>query len=285
MPKLLPRLNTSLAIGLCSAALFAAAVGCGPGGGGDLTKFAITFSLSATPSPLDSLSFEVGYSGGGGFDGQGTAVECRRMNGAVGATSTFEDDDVATLTVDLAAGGTGMEAVHEIVRCWFSAKAQPTTGNFAVTVTEALDEDGNEVKTQTQVLVTSIIEDSGSSSTDHYITFGVTSVHLAVGALQFEVDFVGDTGAFAVSGEKADCTNLTSNSVLATSVIDGQLTAGLISLSGFTTPTNLIRCLFVAATAPAADDFDITVTNAETVGGNPIDPDISVSSIATGSAQ
>ncbi|MBI5506435.1 MAG: hypothetical protein HY899_16705, partial [Deltaproteobacteria bacterium] len=160
MPELRLRLNASLAAGLsCIALVAVAAAGCGPGGGGTLTTFAITFSLSATPSPLDSLSFEVAYSGGGDFDGQGAAVECRRMSGAVGATSTFEDDDIQTLAVDLTAGDTAMDAVHEIVRCLFTAEAEPTTGNFTVTVSEALDEDGNEVKTQTQVLVTSIVED------------------------------------------------------------------------------------------------------------------------------
>ncbi len=285
MPKLRLRPNPSLAAGLWCAALLFGATGCGPGGGGSLTTFAITFSLSAAPSPLDSLSFDVAYRGGGDFDGQGTAVECRRMSGAVGATSTFEDDDIQTLAVDLTAGDTAMEAVREIVRCLFSAEAQPTTGNFTVTITEALDEDGNDVKTQTQVLVTSIVEDSGNTSTDHFITFGVTSTHAAVGALQFDVDFLGDTGAFAVSGDKADCTNLTANSVLATSVIDGQLTAGLISLSGFSAPTNVIRCLFISATAPVADDFDVTVTEARTVDGDPLYPDVSVSSITTGTAQ
>ncbi|MBI5506877.1 MAG: hypothetical protein HY899_18985, partial [Deltaproteobacteria bacterium] len=172
-----------------------------------------------------------------------------------------------------------------IVRCLFTAEAEPTTGNFTVTVSEALDEDGNEVKTQTQVLVTSIVEDGSSTSTDHYVTFRVTSTHTAMDTLQFEVDFIGDQGAFAVSGDDADCTNLVTNSLLATSVIDGQLGVGVILLAGFNTPSDVVRCRFVAVTAPLADDFDITVIEASTVGGDPIDPDMSVASITTGTAQ
>lgn len=251
-----------------------------------MTAFAITFSLAAAPAPLDSLAFEISYQGGGGFDGQAGAVACTRLGGATGATSTFKDDDLATLTATLTAGNTAMSAVSEIVRCSFSAEIKPTSGNFAVTVTKARDEDDNEVKNQTQVLVTSILEEGGGGDTDHFVTFRVTSAHTAVGALEFEVGFVGDQGAFAVlSGRDADCTKLAPNALVAAGVTDELLTIGLISTSGFSTPVDLARCRFVAATAPTVGDFEIDVVGATTVSGDPIDPDVVVSSITTGSQQ
>ncbi len=280
------RRNASFALTLCCSILFAAASGCGPGGNGTPTTFSITFSLATTPAPLDSLKFKVAYQGGGGFDGQGTSVQCTRLGAATGAASTFDDDDIATLTIDLTAGNTAMDAVSQIVSCLFSAKVQPTTENFAVTVTEALDENGDDVKNQAQVLVASIVEDSGGgNSTDHFVTFRVTDTETAVSALQFDVDFTGSQGAFAVSGQKPDCTNLAGNSVLAANIIDGRLSAGLISLTGFDTPADVLRCRFMAVTAPVAGDFDITVMDAMTVPGDSINPAMSVSSITTGSAQ
>lgn len=282
-----PRLPVPLRLvpGLCSIALLAAVAGCGPSGSGDTLTYGITFSLSATPAPLEALSFDVAYSGGGGFDGQTTAVQCRRQFGAAGATATFEDDDIDTLTVDLAAGDEPLDAVKPIVRCLFSADVQPTTANFDVTVTRARDENGNELKSQTQVLVTAIEEDNDGADTDHFLTFRVTSTHADVDSLSFDVDFLGDTGAFAVANQVADCTNLVSSGTLAAAVIEGQLRVAVISLDGFATPADIVRCRFIAVTAPTAEDFNVDVTGATTVAGSDIDPDVSISSITTGSEQ
>jgi len=275
----------SLLLALCGASLLAAVAGCGPSGSGATVTYAITFSLSETPAPLDALSFDVAYNGGGGFDGQDTAVQCTRTHAASGATASFQDDDVTTLTVALTAGSTPMDAVEPVVRCLFSADVQPTTANFTVTVTKALDENENDVSGQTQVLVTSIVEDHGGTGTDHFLTFSVTSAHASVGSLSFNVDFTGSSGAFAVSDQLADCTNLVTNSALAASVIAGQLRIGVISLDGFDTPADIARCRFIAVTAPTSDEFNINVTGATTVSDVTITPTVAISSITTGSAQ
>ncbi|HYC54280.1 MAG TPA: hypothetical protein VEL28_05005 [Candidatus Binatia bacterium] len=164
-PAFRTRCSASGRISLLSATLAASLLtsavtsGCGPGGGGDGdVLYAILFRLIDTPEPLSELQLTIAYHGGGEMVGTGSSVDCEVAAGAGDAEAEFDDDDISEVTVEIT-GDEGLEEDTDLVRCTFAAEIEPTSGNFPITITDAVAEDGSDVpNAQVTVRVQSISE-------------------------------------------------------------------------------------------------------------------------------
>jgi hypothetical protein len=95
------------------------------------------------------------------------------------------------------------------------------------------------------------------------ITFSLADA-ATVGALQFDVDYSRAPGLFEGAGVDVECSGLVSGILLShyNETGDETLRIGMLSLGGFTGPTDLVRCTFVFdPTLPAPKDFDITIVD------------------------
>ena len=154
---------TTLATILLTAA--ALAPGCGPGGGGPDQLYTIVFELSEAPETLGELTFTIGYQGGGDFVGSGTDVDCEVDGDAGDTTGTFDDDDASEIAVELTSDD-GLDESTDIVRCTLSAGDEPTAGNFPITIVDAKDAGGTDVKNEDVTVSVDAIDEVGGAAGD-----------------------------------------------------------------------------------------------------------------------
>ncbi|HXC53609.1 MAG TPA: hypothetical protein VN634_22165 [Candidatus Limnocylindrales bacterium] len=145
--------------------------------------------------------------------------------------------------------------------------------------------------TSVAITSTSVAITSTSSSTTSSTLGGALACHVyfrltddvTLGSLVFDTDYSAAPGEFSGSGEDVECTSLLVGTLSQYSDDDGRetLTAGVISLDGFTGPILVADCAFAARTTPVASDFAITVTEASTTVLVPVTPlpDVVVSNI------
>ena len=234
------------------------------------------------------------------IDGSGTSVACSSLTTALG---TFDDDDAGTVNagfVDLV----GVTGPVDLMTCALTASVIPSPSDFSVTVIDASDPSlmpivplpsasvssvncsGPTTTTSlpgtTTTLASSTTTTASSTTTTVAGGTGRSCVigfdlmdPVSLGALQFDVDYSGAGGDFDGSGTSVACsTPLTSASA---SFNDDEATrtvsAGYLSLSGFTGPTPVADCLFTPVGAdPLPTDFPVTVIDASAPDLTPINP-------------
>lgn len=112
------------------------------------------------------------------------------------------------------------------------------------------------------------------------VTFRMDTASSSIGALQFTADYAGAAGDFDGTGPTAACTNKVAGALFAPNDNDAtsKLTLGLIALSPFSAPLDLVTCTFTAEAGetPVPGDFVITVDDATDVDGAPATVGISV---------
>jgi len=138
--NLAPKTSTVVLVGFLAAA--AASVSCGPSG--DPDTYQIVFTLTESPSDLETLHFRVAYELGE-FAGTGTTVACSLVANDDDELIDSNDDDEGTLTVDIDATANPLQEGAAIVECNFLSDVQPTADNFTVTVLSADDDGGDPV--------------------------------------------------------------------------------------------------------------------------------------------
>ncbi len=124
-----------------------------------------------------------------------------------------------------------------------------------------------------ETTTTSIVVDPGAYS----VVFRLTSASDSLGALQWSTNYGSAPGEFRGSGAAVVCTNLVSGALFAPNDNDAasKLTLGLIALSPFSAPTDLVRCTF-DGTMPSAGDFPVTVEDSTNGDGAPATASIGV---------
>lgn len=112
------------------------------------------------------------------------------------------------------------------------------------------------------------------------VTFRMDTASSSIGALQFTADYAGAAGEFDGTGPTAACTNKVAGALFAPNDNDAtsKLTLGLIALSPFSAPLDLVTCTFTAEAGetPVPGDFVITIDDATDVDGGPATVGISV---------
>jgi hypothetical protein len=115
------------------------------------------------------------------------------------------------------------------------------------------------------------------------VTFGVTNT-VTIGALQIDVDYTNAQGDFEGTGDQVICIDLT-QSLPAFNDNDATrtLSAGFISIAGFSGPRDVARCNFNTPdgdiTDPVAGDFAITVVDATDPALNTVTVNMAVNNI------
>ncbi|HXC52070.1 MAG TPA: hypothetical protein VN634_14380 [Candidatus Limnocylindrales bacterium] len=133
----------------------------------------------------------------------------------------------------------------------------------------------------TSTSTTNTTSTTGSTTTTTLIGGGLTChvfLRLAddatLGSLQFDVDYGDAPGSFLGTGGNVECASLIQGSLASFNDKDAEetLTAGIISLDGFTGPVNVADCTFTASVQPTPADFTIAVTEASDPDLNPVEP-------------
>jgi hypothetical protein len=126
------------------------------------------------------------------------------------------------------------------------------------------------------------------NATDYSLTFSVEpgdAVPVTIGALQFEVTYLGNNGGFIGSGDQIDCVVLVDAIVAGNDPRQDVARIGMISLQGFHAPSPIIRCGFRTADDLAPESFRIEVLDASDTNSESLDPPpvVVLSSMAPGS--
>ncbi len=114
---------------------------CGPSQG-TLKEYLIVFLVETASEDISTLEFDVAYTGGGDFMGEGASVDCAERGNATGASS-FTDDDVDNLTVSVSAGDTEISVDDEVAGCIFESTVRPNTANFTINDSDVQAEDAS----------------------------------------------------------------------------------------------------------------------------------------------
>ena len=250
-------------------------------------------------SPVSGLVFELNY-GASGSDIVGAAegASCRTLVAdALGAYNDIEADGTLVGALVHVAGFSGTTIISE---CDLDTAIVPVASDFAVTVTEAVDPSGADMVPLPAVDVAQVVCGSGSTGSsgngndgggtpaagscggDYDVTFAA-STGGTLASLQVDVEYAAAPGGFVGSAEAVACSKLLGSGSFASFNDEeslGTLHAGFISLAGFSTPADLMRCRFHATGgAPVASDFQVTVTDASTPGVQPVSATVVVTSI------
>jgi hypothetical protein len=259
------------------------------------------FKVTSTHAAIGSLQYDTNYSKtGGDFRGESNAVECSAI---VSGFPAFNDMDaektLGTAIITLSA----FSAPADVARCTFDvvSETEPTSDGFLITVVDAAD--GGAVTldplpdmaislecTGTGVSTTTTSTTSTTTTTDTTMStttttlggggvniyecsaiFSLDSTHASVGSLQFDVDYSDFNGeGFVGSDDDVECTTAI-NGFPAFNDIEAQkkLSAAIITLSAFSSPTDVTTCRFRAngLEPPSASDFGITIVDAATGSG------------------
>lgn len=92
------------------------------------------------------------------------------------------------------------------------------------------------------------------------------------GALQLDVNHLGNGGGFIGRGDKVDCVPLVEAIVASNYLGERETKIGLISLQGIHTPAAIMRCGFRTRESLSPGSFLIEVTDASDVESKPIEP-------------
>ena len=243
-----------------------------------------TVTISMTdPVTVASLQFNVSYNRPDvEFVGTGAGVSCTNLVPG-GFPSVTDDDSTDPGVLDAAyLHPTGFTGTQQLLLCDIDALFVPSPADFTVQVTDASDPLFQPVVPLPTIEVTNVNCSGTTTSSTTTTTFGGTTTTLAPGApmpctvefdlddpvalgsLQFNVDYLNAPGEFDGSGSGVQCQGVVPFAFTSSQDRDGNrvLTTAVISLAGFSGPITVTRCDFSADFEPIASDFQITVTDA-----------------------
>jgi len=242
----------------------------------------VTFSVTNSET-LGALQYDTSYAGiGGGFDGDGGAVDCTRLAGDFAAFNDIEAEARLSSAIISPAGFTGP---IDIARCRYSgAFPSPVPSDFPIVVTDQSRPDFSPANATVAVTdvncacagTTTTTSTTLGSGDLYTVTFGLDDA-VTVGALQFFVDYGNAVGGFLGRGYDVSCTSPLAGSGSFASFNDSdsldRLNVAAVSIPGFTGPITVAECAFLTpGVPPQATDFVITVVDASAPDLSPISP-------------
>jgi len=243
---------------------------------------------------VGAIQYDLDYSGtGGDINGTGGSVDCTDLTSSI---ANFFDDDAGTVNAAYLSFA-GFNGPTDLATCNMTAPSVPTGTDFVVTVSDATDPFTITLDSLPGASVTDISCTGGGSTTTTTLggttttsTTSTTSTTFpgspfcwvrismttneTLGSFQYELDYTGANGEFEGSGSGVTCENMVSGSISTMADNDmGTIGVAVISLSGFTGPTDITRCVWLPSGAdPLAEDYAITIIDASDTGANPVIP-------------
>lgn len=93
-----------------------------------------------------------------------------------------------------------------------------------------------------------------------------------IGALQLEIEHLGNSGGFIGRGDQVDCQPLVQALVAGNFAGEGLVRIGMISLQGIPSPTALLQCGFRTREEIVPGSFLVEVSDASDINSQPLDP-------------
>jgi len=126
------------------------------------------------------------------------------------------------------------------------------------------------------------------AAVNYDVTIAVTSDSGMLGALQFDVDYVGSSGSWVTKDGAVACK--AAEDVALSSFNDrgkGRVSAAMVDLEGFSTPGAVATCSLACSKPPTAADFRVTAVDASNPSLEPAAPfpAMAVTTIAEASAE
>jgi hypothetical protein len=129
---------------------------------------------------------------------------------------------------------------------------------------------------------------SPSSATDaealrYAVTASVVSSSGSLGALQYEIRYLGGDGVFVGAAGAVECESAAQAQLASfNNAGDGFLKAALVDLKGFATPSPISVCQFATPGSLSAGDFSISIVDASPPGLEDLDtfPAMEITSVA-----
>ena len=247
----------------------------------------VTISVPET-EVLGALQYDVDYSGtpSGGFIGSADGVDCQHLVGDFGA---HNDREAQSILSSAMISVSGFATPNDVARCGFETNhAGLSPADFSVTVVDQSRPDFSQASVTVSV---SDVSCSGSPTTSTTTTTlsgpaGLYDVVFAVldsqiyGSLQIDVDYSAAPGELLGNADLVDCTRLAGDfGAVNDDDSNHTLYFAAISVSGFASPTDILRCTFDATSTPSAGQFAITVVDASDTSLNPVLATVVVQSI------
>ncbi|MFN2377570.1 MAG: hypothetical protein ABR538_13605 [Candidatus Binatia bacterium] len=237
-----------------AAAVAALAISCGPSD----PEQKVAFVLDLESERVSRIEFVVQYSSGGfsGTDGKcvvGNAAGPRSAS-VEAAAAQSRAERKATATVVRAPRGAG----------------EPTT---TTTAPEGSSSTTSSTSTSTTSTSTTSTTLPTLPTADCLLRFRVLG-SATIGAIQWDTDYSAAPGFVAGNSATPECTSLVSGVLVAFNDNDSAqiLESGIISLTGFPAPADLVECVFKATAQPEVADFVITVVDAADPDSTLLDP-------------
>ncbi len=116
------------------------------------------------------------------------------------------------------------------------------------------------------------LPDGGTAAIPYEITIMVVGQYGDLGALQFDVEYLGPSGNFVGKADGVDCTSLIGAGLAAfTNKGNGKVTGAMVNVNGFSTPGLIAKCTFKSRDVVTTDDFLVTATDASDVETNALE--------------
>lgn len=260
------------------------------------TGCTVVFRL-ADDVTLGSLQWTTTYDGSVEPEGSGAAVVCTSL--IDGALAAFNDIEAQN---KIEAGLVSLDGINgpiNVASCQVDAVDGASPGDFSISDVEAATVDlelvvpapdvvidsvlcgGDTTTTTTSSSSTTTIDTTTTTvggTTPYSILFKLDTASTSLGALQFSIDYSGAPGEFQGSGGTVVCSNKVVGALFAPNDNDAanKLSLGIIALSPFSAPTDLVQCTFDATEEPVPGDFPITIEDATDSDGVPATAAISV---------
>jgi hypothetical protein len=246
----------------------------------------VTFALPSDVGRIGALQFEVDYLGDGGWLGALTSVQCQFL--APYDLSACNDRGNGRLAC-AATSVPGVASPHDVVRCSLGSTELVDASAFAIRVIDAADSQLRYV--DTAVVVSSIVArevdaeepDEDPVSTPGYdVTVGVLDDVGPLGALQFDVRFLGSNGGWIGAKAGVACRWSVGSGLNACNDVGaGRVRCATVDIDGFATPTDPVATCALKSSDPqlGVGDFRVTVVDATSPEFEPVRPRMAVTAV------
>jgi cysteine-rich repeat protein len=254
-------------------------------------------SASSTQA-IGGLMVDIHYDGTGvEVGGASDAADCVTLvEGGLGAFNDKEDEGKLTTAMIHLSGFSGYTDVFE---CYVDTFGEVSADDLQIVILDPVNPQGTPIVPAPEVDVRYVECDFSGGGTDptgddefadedsdeptgepdsdgdgectggaYDVTFSVEA-SLEFGSLQFETNYASAPGGFEGMGDAVSCEVVVPGGGHFASFNDqdgqSRVIAGIVSIGGFSTPGDVVRCRFEADGAvPTADDFSVSVTDAST---------------------
>ena len=259
-----------------------------------VTRYVIGVAISPASQPVSALEFDVSYAGDDGtwVGDRPVGPECTwEVDGSLRACNIDRSDDLACAYADPVgiAVDSGNGRIRLLECGFYSTNPDVRASDFVALVDEATAPDLTPLDVTLSVTVdedepepptTTTTTDPDNPTPEFTVVFEVGPTSSPIGALQFEVAPVGQTGGWIGVRADLDCEWLVEYDLAACNDKGGgHLSCAYVDTGGLVAPAPLLECGYASFDEVTAESFEIEVVDASAPSLEPLDVRVAVSSV------